>query len=150
MGSVGATGAYGAANNIDLTQHLVTELRKAMEAKSAAPRDENGNRYVPVDYFVVWQTVKLLSASGSSIQEGEQEVIPLTMDMMPKHKNPLMEQTPRFTHNMSAEEKERQELLMRAMPVGVIMTFHPDVDPNSGNEYPGKWEKVSELWERIE
>ncbi len=148
--SVGAMGAYGAANDADLTQHLVTELRKAMEAKSTALQDENGNKYVPVDYFLVWQTVKLLSASGSSIQEGEQEVIPLTMEMMPKHKNPFMERLPRFTHDMSAEEKQRQELLMRAMPVGVIMTFHPDVDPNSDNEYPGKWEKVSELWERIE
>lgn len=60
MGIVGPMGVYGAANDTDLTQHLVTELRKAMEAKSAAQRDANGNKYVPVDYFVVWQTVELL------------------------------------------------------------------------------------------
>lgn len=60
MGIVGPMGAYGAANDTDLTQHLVAELRKAMEAKSAAQRDANGNKYVPVDYFVVWQTVELL------------------------------------------------------------------------------------------
>lgn len=59
MGSIGAMGAYGAANDADLMQHLVTELRKAMAAKSTAQRDENGNKYVPVDYFVVWQTVEL-------------------------------------------------------------------------------------------
>lgn len=60
MGIVGPMGVYGAANDTDLTQHLVAELRKAMDAKSAAQRDANGNRYVPVDYFVVWQTVELL------------------------------------------------------------------------------------------
>ena len=91
-----------------------------------------------------------LSGGTDIIREGEQEVIFLTADMMPKHKTPLMERTAPFTHDLSPEEKERQELLMRAMPVGVIMTFHPDVDPNSDSEYPGKWEKVSELWERIE
>lgn len=150
MGSVGAMGAYGAANGADLTQHLVRELHKALAAKSAAQRNENGNKYVPVDYFVVWQTVELLSASGSSIREGEQDVIPLTVDMMPKHKNPLMERTASFTHDLSAEEMEQQEMFIQAMPVGVMMMFCPDEDPNSGNEYPGKWEKVSELWERIE
>lgn len=60
MGIIGPMGVYGAANDTDLTQHLVAELRKAMEAKSAAQRDANGNKYVPVDYFVVWQTVELL------------------------------------------------------------------------------------------
>lgn len=60
MGTVGLMGAYGAANDTDLMRHLAVELRKAMDAKSAAQRDVNGNKYVPVDYFVVWQTVELL------------------------------------------------------------------------------------------
>lgn len=29
------------------------------------------------------------SADGSNLQDGEQEVIPLTADMLEKHKNPL-------------------------------------------------------------
>lgn len=66
MGIVGPMGAYGAANDTDLTQHLVAELRKAMEAKSAAQRDANGNKYVPVDYFVVWQTVELLERPSTA------------------------------------------------------------------------------------
>ena len=60
MGIVGPMGVYGATDDTDLTQHLVTELRKAMAAKSTEQRDANGNKYVPVDYFVVWQTVELL------------------------------------------------------------------------------------------
>ena len=39
-----ATGAYGAANNIDLTQHLVTELRKAMEIFCVCLAAESGER----------------------------------------------------------------------------------------------------------
>lgn len=60
MGIVGPMGAYGASNDTGLAQHLIAELRKAMDAESMAQRDANGNKYVPVDYFVVWQTVELL------------------------------------------------------------------------------------------
>ncbi len=60
MGIIGPMGAYGAANDTDLMRHLAAELRKAMDAKSTAQRDANGNRYVSVDYFMVWQTVELL------------------------------------------------------------------------------------------
>lgn len=60
MGIVGPMGAYGAANDTDLMRHLAAELRKVMAGKSTEWRDTNGNRYVPVDYFVVWQTVELL------------------------------------------------------------------------------------------
>ena len=52
-GSVGLRGAYGAANEADLARHLAAELRKAIDAKNRAPRDVDGNLYLPVDYFVV-------------------------------------------------------------------------------------------------
>lgn len=117
----------------DIANDLRTEMRKRLDAETE----------------IYLLTMEMLSDGGSCARDGEPETIPLTADMLEKHKFPLMDRPARFTHDMSAEEKERQELLMRAMPMGVIMAFRPDEDPNSGNEYPGEWEKVSELWERI-
>lgn len=72
-GNVGPRGAYSAANEADLARHLAAELRKAMDAKNEAPRDTDGNLYLPVDYFVVWQAAELLtrlSMTGQQADEG--------------------------------------------------------------------------------
>ena len=57
--------------------------------------------------------------------------------------------TPRFTHDLTPEEKERQELLLRTMPVGLLMHFRPGIDPNEAPDTPGEWELVSQLWMRV-
>ena len=61
-----------------------------------------------------------------------------------------MAEMPRFTHELAAEEKEKQERLLRTMPVGVVLIFPKDADPNASPEWPGTWEQVSSLWKRVE
>lgn len=57
-GYPGPRGGYGASSEMDLIDHLVSELEKT--ECDVACRDEDGDAYCLVDRFVILQTIEVL------------------------------------------------------------------------------------------